>query len=159
METEKVRQAFEQLDRVKELRAWRDCSPTEARERDSELDDLWEGFRAGAAYAHPPAERPGKYPIDRPCSACSAGDDEMKYHDHHPPFRKGYGPPAERPAATASMGAWMRFDDVRAGERTGSSSECPRCGSTDRGVFLGKADGCTFENHDDWHDAGAKGSR
>jgi hypothetical protein len=28
-----------------------------------------------------------KLPIDRPCSVCSAGDDEMKYHDHEPPFR------------------------------------------------------------------------
>jgi hypothetical protein len=26
-------------------------------------------------------------PIDRPCSACSAGDHEMKYHLHCPPFR------------------------------------------------------------------------
>jgi hypothetical protein len=34
----------------------------------------------------------GRYPIDRPCSACSAGDYEMKYHLHYPPFRKGYGP-------------------------------------------------------------------
>lgn len=31
--------------------------------------------------------KPGKYPIDRPCSACSAGDTEMEYHDHQPPFR------------------------------------------------------------------------
>ena len=29
-----------------------------------------------------------KLPIDRPCSACSGGDPEMKYHDHTPPFRK-----------------------------------------------------------------------
>lgn len=36
--------------------------------------------------------KPGKYPIDRPCSACSAGDHEMKHHDHDPPFRAGYGP-------------------------------------------------------------------
>lgn len=36
----------------------------------------------------------GKFPIDRPCSACSAGDSEMKYHDHSPPFRVGYGPEA-----------------------------------------------------------------
>lgn len=28
-----------------------------------------------------------KLPIDRPCSACSAGDFEMKYHSHCPPFR------------------------------------------------------------------------
>ena len=28
-----------------------------------------------------------KLPIDRPCSACSDGDTEMKYHDHQPPFR------------------------------------------------------------------------
>ena len=34
----------------------------------------------------------GKFPIDRPCSACSAGDLEMKYHDHTAPFREGYGP-------------------------------------------------------------------
>jgi hypothetical protein len=27
--------------------------------------------------------------IDRPCSACSAGDEEMKYHLHCPPFRVG----------------------------------------------------------------------
>lgn len=37
-------------------------------------------------------EQSGKYPIDRPCSACSAGDRKMKHHDHHPPFRAGYGP-------------------------------------------------------------------
>lgn len=34
----------------------------------------------------------GKYPIDRPCSVCSDGDTEMEYHDHHAPFRQGYGP-------------------------------------------------------------------
>lgn len=28
-----------------------------------------------------------KLPIDRPCSACSDGDTQMKYHDHEPPFR------------------------------------------------------------------------
>lgn len=36
--------------------------------------------------------KPGKYPIDRPCSACSDGDTEMKYHNHQPPFREGFGP-------------------------------------------------------------------
>lgn len=30
-----------------------------------------------------------KLPIDRPCSACSAGDYKMEYHDHCPPFREG----------------------------------------------------------------------
>jgi len=34
----------------------------------------------------------GKYPIDRPCSACGDGDTKMEYHDHEPPFRPGYGP-------------------------------------------------------------------
>ena len=29
-----------------------------------------------------------KLPIDRPCSACSAGDAEMEHHDHTPPFRE-----------------------------------------------------------------------
>lgn len=33
-----------------------------------------------------------KLPIDRPCSACSAGDTEMKYHDHAPPFRVDAAP-------------------------------------------------------------------
>jgi hypothetical protein len=28
-----------------------------------------------------------KLPIDRPCSACSAGDYAMEHHDHMPPFR------------------------------------------------------------------------
>lgn len=28
-----------------------------------------------------------KLPIDRPCSACSAGDHKMEHHDHDPPFR------------------------------------------------------------------------
>ncbi len=28
-----------------------------------------------------------KLPIDRPCSACSAGDYKMEHHDHCPPFR------------------------------------------------------------------------
>lgn len=42
-----------------------------------------------------PEPRSGKYPIDRPCSACSAGDTKMEYHDHTPPFRKGYGPSLE----------------------------------------------------------------
>ena len=32
-----------------------------------------------------------RLPIDRPCSACSGGDPEMKYHMHSPPFREGYG--------------------------------------------------------------------
>lgn len=32
------------------------------------------------------AQIAAKLPIDRPCSACSAGDTEMKHHDHHPPF-------------------------------------------------------------------------
>lgn len=39
----------------------------------------------------------GKYPIDRPCSACSGGDSAMEYHDHEPPYRKGYGPKADDP--------------------------------------------------------------
>jgi hypothetical protein len=29
----------------------------------------------------------GKFPIDRPCSACSGGDPEMLYHDHDLPFQ------------------------------------------------------------------------
>ena len=32
-----------------------------------------------------------RLPIDRPCSACSGGDPEMKHHMHSPPFREGYG--------------------------------------------------------------------
>jgi len=35
----------------------------------------------------PPRTDGRKLAIDRPCSACSAGDYEMKYHDHYPPFR------------------------------------------------------------------------
>ena len=34
-----------------------------------------------------PIPEHAKLPIDRPCSACSDGDTEMKYHDHTPPFR------------------------------------------------------------------------
>jgi hypothetical protein len=45
--------------------------------------------------------RPGKHPIDRPCSACSAGDTAMEHHDHEPPFRKGYGPVASEGSAPA----------------------------------------------------------
>ena len=41
----------------------------------------------GTVAAPSPASS-GKYPIDRPCSACSGGDAEMKYHDHTPPFRQ-----------------------------------------------------------------------
>lgn len=29
-----------------------------------------------------------KLPIDRPCSACSAGDTKMEHHSHCPPFRE-----------------------------------------------------------------------
>ena len=35
-----------------------------------------------------------KLPIDRPCSACSAGDYKMEYHDHCPPFRNTVPAPA-----------------------------------------------------------------
>lgn len=55
----------------------------------------------------------GKYPIDRPCSACSAGDTKMEYHDHHPPFRPGYGPSAnERQVAGTHYGGatWQHWD-------------------------------------------------
>lgn len=44
--------------------------------------------QAALPQAAPLHDKPGKYPIDRPCSACSDGDYEMKYHDHRPPFRK-----------------------------------------------------------------------
>jgi hypothetical protein len=36
--------------------------------------------------AKPSVER-ARLPIDRPCSACSAGDSKMEYHLHAPPFR------------------------------------------------------------------------
>lgn len=29
-----------------------------------------------------------RLPIDRPCSACSAGDSNMNHHKHSPPFRQ-----------------------------------------------------------------------
>lgn len=75
-----------------------------------------------------PAPRPpvdGKYSIDRPCSACSAGDSEMEYHDHSPPFRKGYGtdtrPPvdqgkelAEQEFLGASVAVWREIDRLMA---------------------------------------------
>jgi len=35
-----------------------------------------------------PATEGQRLPIDRPCSACSAGDYTMEYHLHYPPFRK-----------------------------------------------------------------------
>lgn len=47
-----------------------------------------------AAPSVQPGQAKGKYPIDRPCSACSAGDYDMEHHDHHPPFRAGCGPEA-----------------------------------------------------------------
>jgi hypothetical protein len=43
-------------------------------------------------------------------------------------------------------------DALVSGHSTGTGEKCPHCGSTDRGVFLGQADGCTAANHDDWHD-------
>ena len=53
----------------------------------------------------------GKYPIDRPCSACSAGDYKMEYHDHEAPFRKGHGPDvAPAPSETARMVAAKILD-------------------------------------------------
>lgn len=55
---------------------------------------------------------PGKYPIDHPCSVCSAGDTKMEYHDHEPPFRKGYGPA-----------------EPEVGLNT-ERSQCPRCEGT-----------------------------
>ena len=45
-----------------------------------------------------PTAPSGKLPIDRPCSACSDGDSEMKHHDHEPPFR-GEAEPAPQPSA------------------------------------------------------------
>ena len=48
-----------------------------------------------------PAAQPipehAKLPIDRPCSACSDGDTEMKYHDHAPPFRVREFPKEDAP--------------------------------------------------------------
>jgi len=41
-----------------------------------------------ASVKHICAQDDRKLPIDRPCSACSGGDPEMKYHDHCPPFRQ-----------------------------------------------------------------------
>lgn len=50
-----------------------------------------------AAETTQPAE--GRYAIDRPCSACSDGDIEMKYHQHSAPFRQPLeGPDAEEPS-------------------------------------------------------------
>jgi hypothetical protein len=44
-----------------------------------------------------PTEAPrGKFPIDRPCSACSAGDSEMKYHEHEAPFRPATAAPVAK---------------------------------------------------------------
>lgn len=43
-----------------------------------------------------PAPQRGKFPIDRPCSACGDGDTAMEHHDHDAPFRAGYGPRAEK---------------------------------------------------------------
>lgn len=41
-----------------------------------------------------------KLPIDRPCSACSGGDPNMKYHDHCPPFRQVSEPMTKDPGTT-----------------------------------------------------------
>lgn len=43
-------------------------------------------------------ERGQKRPINRPCSACSAGDYKMEYHDHHPPFADDPAPSLEKAA-------------------------------------------------------------
>jgi hypothetical protein len=40
------------------------------------------------------SEKEARLPIDRPCSACSAGDTEMEYHLHRPPFRTPSAPQA-----------------------------------------------------------------
>lgn len=73
----------------------------------------------------PAAERPGKYPIDRPCSACSA-DPEMERHDHTPPFRKGYGPPAERPCEKGSDGESQPMPECSHGKMM--IEPCEPCG-------------------------------
>lgn len=44
-----------------------------------------------------------KLPIDRPCSACSAGDTRMEYHDHCPPFRLA----SRNPAWNAELGGQL----------------------------------------------------
>ena len=49
-----------------------------------------------------------KLPIDRPCSACSAGDVQMEYHDHQPPFRESA--PVEPSSKTLTF---TRNDDNR----------------------------------------------
>jgi|ERR1017187_10971759 hypothetical protein len=56
--------------------------------------------------------RPAKLPIDRPCSACSAGDFEMEHHLHAPPFRPTPPPfrfihtSVEQQVIDASVRAW-----------------------------------------------------
>ncbi len=69
----------------------------------------------------PPLPEPGKYPIDRPCSACSAGDTEMKHHDHEPPFRKGYGPSVSASSISARDSLLKEYE---ASGETGSLSFC-----------------------------------
>src|ERR1019366_1350405 len=75
---------------------------------------------------------PAKLPIDRPCSACSAGDSKMEHHDHTPPFREAspvstevcnncrksfpcecsqYGDPSD---ATSAEQFWKRIDALEA---------------------------------------------
>jgi hypothetical protein len=34
------------------------------------------------------SDKGARLPIDRPCSACSAGDFKMEHHLHTPPFRE-----------------------------------------------------------------------
>ena len=71
--------------------------------------------------AQPAAPTTGqKLPIDRPCSACSDGDTEMKYHDHQPPFRDPVlnDKAPEMPKQSEPFVSGM-----------GQAEACPDCGS------------------------------
>lgn len=72
------------------------------------------------------AQTKGKYPIDRPCSACSAGDYKMEYHDHTPPFREGFGPVPSGNQDEPKVYVYCRKCEHK--EIGIVDSPCPNCG-------------------------------
>ena len=63
-----------------------------------------------------------RLPIDRPCSACSAGDSEMEYHLHCPPFR----PEPSEQRVLEQCGPSC----PACGTTTTMQPVCPKCGSS-----------------------------
>lgn len=63
----------------------KDCVQYLSNEWSSTKEEAWISA-ASHLLAEKVRKEERKLPIDRPCSACSGGDPEMKYHDHYPPF-------------------------------------------------------------------------